>query len=242
MATLAELRIRARRRANMETAGSDQFVTDVELDAYLNDGLGELYDLLLQSWGDEYFVSTTTLALTSGTASYALPADFYKLLTVIIDDGQYYHPAPRYRWHDLARLEQLTGSQGGTSVFHLQYGLNSHVQGQITFKPTPQASYTATLHYIPKYTALTTVSGTATDINRWDEYAVIRAAIQMLRKEESLEHAAMLETELARMERRIKALAGSRDAGRAHRIEDTRRDYDDGDVFTVSGLNNDWYW
>ena len=79
--TLANLRTEVRRRADMETS---QFVKDAELNSYINQSIAELYDLLVQKFGNEYFFSTNTFNLVNGQAAYNLPTDFLKLLAVDI--------------------------------------------------------------------------------------------------------------------------------------------------------------
>ncbi len=75
MATLAQLRTRAKRLADMENSG---FVADAEWLDYINEGLSELHDILVMA-SDEYFLSSTTINIVSGTSAYALPSDFYKV-------------------------------------------------------------------------------------------------------------------------------------------------------------------
>src|SRR5437016_1425591 len=74
--TLATVRTAVRQRTEMVNS---QFVTDAELNSYINASYYELYDLLVQKFGDDYFVATAYLFTADGVAdSYTLPSDFYK--------------------------------------------------------------------------------------------------------------------------------------------------------------------
>jgi hypothetical protein len=68
---------RVRRRGDFENS---EFVTDEELTDFLNRGLCELWDILVtthENYGMENYSFTVP-----GTAPYALPTDFYKLMGV----------------------------------------------------------------------------------------------------------------------------------------------------------------
>ena len=82
MASITEssLVTRVRQRADME---SNNFVSDIEVQTYINGSIAELHDLLIQVYGQDYYVSSNTFTTTAGTDTYALStsagADFYKL-------------------------------------------------------------------------------------------------------------------------------------------------------------------
>jgi len=93
--SLADLILRCRQRADMINT---QFVTDAEITSYLNESLGELYDLIVQNAGQEFFLRRAWIeeappAVAPDTSpngymvrgaqdgTYAvLPPDFYRLL------------------------------------------------------------------------------------------------------------------------------------------------------------------
>ena len=74
--SIADLRDQIRQRADMPTRG---FVTDPELTGYMRASYHELYDLLVQKFGDDYFVSEYLFTTDGSTDKYTLPIDFYKL-------------------------------------------------------------------------------------------------------------------------------------------------------------------
>ena len=76
--TLSDLIDRTRKRSNMERSG---FVSDDEITEYLNESGSELHDILIETYGDEYFSTTYSFA-KSVTTVHALPSDFYKLIVL----------------------------------------------------------------------------------------------------------------------------------------------------------------
>jgi len=95
--TLSQLIVRCRERADMINT---QFVTNDEIVSYLNESLGELYDLIIQNAGQEFFLRRAWIEESPPAAppnyspngymvrgaqdgTYAvLPPDFYRLMGV----------------------------------------------------------------------------------------------------------------------------------------------------------------
>ncbi len=70
--TLANLRLMARRFSDM--LNSD-FVTDLEVNDYINLGFRELYDLFFEAHGHEYFLKAVEISLAPPKVVYELPSD-----------------------------------------------------------------------------------------------------------------------------------------------------------------------
>lgn len=83
MATLAELRTRARQLADQELrTGQDEsthFINNTVATQFVNDAISAVYRILVQANPDEFVQPDTAFQATSGTYEYDLPADFYKL-------------------------------------------------------------------------------------------------------------------------------------------------------------------
>src|ERR1044072_4277179 len=73
--TLAQLRTNARNRADM---ANSQFVSDSELNSFINSSANELWDLLVSTVGD-YGLTSSTISVVANTDTYSLPSNFYKL-------------------------------------------------------------------------------------------------------------------------------------------------------------------
>jgi len=217
MSTLLELRTRARRLAD---AVGNNFFSDGEVDDYINTGLGELHDLLVSKFED-YYVSSATHTLTSGTSTYSLATigitDFYKILGVDINQGSDTIRVPRFSFPERNMFSSNTSIYTDKGYTHYRYNLNGT---NLEFIPIPNAAETIKVWYVPAYTKLTT-DGATTDGSlafNWEEYAVLSAAIKMRAKEETASKT--LERELERMTMRIEEASRNRDAGESMGIID----------------------
>lgn len=144
--SLFTMREAARQRANMENS---QFVTDAEINAYLNAGLTELYDLLVGSRGQDFYFKQQTFNTVPNQTDYDLPADFYDLLGVdLFVNGRFitlarYEFAERNRYQNPAIL-----SLGNPMVYNI-------IGSKIRLLPAPSGSTQVTLNYIPAPSVLT---------------------------------------------------------------------------------------
>ena len=155
--SLSDLRLLARQRADMENS---QFISDDEWRRMINRSYAELYDLVVTSANSEdYFLKSDTISLVSGTDSYDLPADFYKMRGVDINSGGTSTPLRRYNF----------SQRNVGSLYAIASDMRYHVQGsKIFFNPTPSTTDTVTLWYIPspkkflEYTVTAITRGTST--------------------------------------------------------------------------------
>lgn len=202
--TLAELRTEARQRADMET--DDSFIADAELTRMVNQSIRELYDLLVEALGQEYFYTTATIATVAGTTAYALPTAFYKLLGVDLSLGNgEYMELRSFQFHE--RNNTIPGLGWGYPD-----GPRYRIMGaNIHFRPAPTGVESILVHYIPYPTSLSGDTDTFDGINGWEEYVIVDCAAKMLEKEES--EAGPLYKRKAELMQRIQGLAGTRDAG-----------------------------
>ena len=77
---------RVRQRADME---NNFFVSDDEVQTYINAGIAELHDILIQTYGQDYYVKSKEFTTSSGVDSYPINdststnnigmTDFYKV-------------------------------------------------------------------------------------------------------------------------------------------------------------------
>ena len=135
---LSDLRTLVRQRADQENS---QFVTDEELRQYINRGYAELYDLLVtNATSEDYFLKSSTVTLVSGTQTYDLPADFYKLRGVDLNMGSDTFPLRRYNFP-----QRDVGSR-----YSVPYRYRYHIQGSsLRLTPSPSTNDTLTVWYIP---------------------------------------------------------------------------------------------
>jgi hypothetical protein len=108
LVTFAELKLRARQRADMENS---RFVQDPELGGYVNKSATELYDLLTTVFED-YYSQSAAISIVPGTSRYDLPADFYKLTAVdeAVAAGQGI-TISRYNFQERNRFQTPSGAR-----------------------------------------------------------------------------------------------------------------------------------
>lgn len=217
--TLSELRTEVRRRANMENS---TFVTDAEVNSYINKSYAELYDLLIQQYGEDYNVSASTITTDSSNTDYALPATFYKLVGVdLLVTGTYGNPNASYvtllpyQFAERNRYSNVVvGLIQPTDNFRYKI-LGSNIRFI-----QPDANRTVILYFHPRITPLSADGDTLDGVNGWEEYIIVDAAMKCLIKEESDISALVLEK--SEMKKRVTEMAAQRDVGHSERVSDVQ--------------------
>jgi len=216
--TLAQLRTAVRQRADMLYS---QFVTDSELNSYINQSAFELYDILIQKFGDDYYIKQPAYTFqTDGTNFlYALPSDFYKLVGVDLAINQ--SPAS---WTTIWNFN--FGARNVNPVPNVQglYGFSNirvRVSGNnLWVSPVPSANQTFQIWYAPRMTTLSADSDTFDGISGWTEYIICDAAIKCKDKQESDTQVLLLEKQ--GLIQRIESAAENRNASAPATVMDKR--------------------
>ena len=217
--TLANLRLQVRQRADMVNS---TFVTDAEFNQYINNSATALYDLLIQKFGNEYYLSTASISTTSSVDSYNLPTDFYKLIGVdMLISGLDYVSLRPFMFSE-RNMNNANVSRTIYGIPDVRYRL---VGSQIRLSPVPNAANTLRLWYIPNLPEMSSDSSTTDGVNGWEEFIVVDAAIKALQKEES--DVSVLIAQKQGLIKRIEEAAENRDAGSGDRVSDVRRSYYD---------------
>jgi uncharacterized membrane protein YgcG len=221
----AYLRNLARLYADGRPGGSGAFIPDsdastnaVSFDTLVNGAIAEWYDLLVSMRGHEYYASDATLAIVAGTSQYALPSDFYQLLSIRLEwsAGQFEELEPmgvRERTYienagaagvTFRRCYRLRGTQAATARI-------------VEILPTPGSSVTGRIRYVPTCALLTDDTTTIDDVNNWSKLIALTAAI---------EYRTIAEKPIGNLQRihdecvaRIHALADQRNANFAEQIQ-----------------------
>lgn len=233
--TLGAVRTTIRQRCDMVNS---QFITDAEFNGYINASYFELYDLLVEAYGDDYFsaqpadpyVLTTdgtseVYGLPNGTSAFLTPKGntaqaFYKMLAVDVNISGDWKPLSKFAIGDRDRgsLQGLRPSRG------LRYRLQGNF---IWFRPLPQAATKVRLLYVPRLSPLVADSDVIDGVSGWEEYVVVDCIIKAKLKEES-----DCSTEVAlrdALRLRIEGVSENRDEGSPATVADVRGgDCDDG--------------
>jgi hypothetical protein len=148
--TCAEMRDDAYKRADEET-NTDRFPT-AEVDRYVNQGIAELYDLLIDARGREYYETTPADTTTTSAQSYALPATFYKLINARILNGsnQSWTLQPFMNAEESAIEDLAATTNNGPYWYQIR-------SGNLYIAPTPTAGLTLRMSSLapPRLTAST---------------------------------------------------------------------------------------
>lgn len=216
---LAELRLQARQRADMENSN---FVQDSELTNYINNSIAELHDILAEAHGSEYFVINTETAVTSGSETIDLPADFYMLKGVDIKiDNQDFISLRPFNFNERNRYSEL-GVWDLAGITNVRYRI---VGDDLRFTPRPDRNATVRLWYVPLATKLVNDTDELNDFNAFSEYVIVDAAIKMMQKEES--DVSVLLAQKTMLEKRIRDRSQVRDAASPASITDIYAEGDD---------------
>ena len=224
--TLGQLRTLSQQKADRVNS---QFVTEAEWNTYINQSYFELYDLMVQKYGNEYFMAEPLLVTTDGNTRFPLPdgvnnggaRPFYKLLGVDLALNNASNAFLTLKRFSFINRNQYIYPQLTTNM--LGWGsLAYRLEGDyVAFIPTPQANQILRLWYIPRMQTLLKDTDVADGVSGWVEYIAVDAAIKALMKEESDVSALMVQKQA--LIDRIEAAAENRDAGEPERISPTRQ-------------------
>lgn len=216
--TLGLIREQVQQRTDMVNSG---FITNAEWNNYINASYYELYDILVQKFGDDYFVATP-YTYTTGTNQtlYPLPTNFYKLLGVEIalNTG---NPSS---WVTMKRFEFIDRnrwSYPNTYTFYgitnLRYRLNGN---NLMIMPIGQAGQTIQIWYIPRLPRLVNDGDIVDSISGWEEYIIADVAIKAFTKQES--DPSVFIAQKQALLKRIEEAGENRDPGEATHVSDSK--------------------
>lgn len=212
MPTLAQIKEQCRQRADMVHSS---FVLDSELLGYINASIYELHDLLLQSFGDDYYVESIEFSTASGQLDYDLPngtnysaaPKFYKLKGLDIKAGNnQWSTVTKFNFNKRNQLanEFMTSTVHNNPV--VQYRL---LGDKVRLSRSVDGQASLRLWYHPVAQQLTLDTDSYDDINGYIEYIIIDTAIKMMQKEES--DVSVLAAQKAAIIKRIVDSAANRD-------------------------------
>lgn len=217
--TLSNMRLQVRQRADQ---ANSQFVSDQELNTYIDQSYRELYDLLIEKYGDDYYVANPyTYTLSTNTQAYPLPNDFYKLLLVEValnaSDPNSWVTIKKYNriQQNLLNFPNVYTFYGVTNLRYRLTGSNLYII------PPPTGGETLRIWYNPRPNQLLNDTDIADMVSGWEEYIVIDAAIKAMVKEESDISALALQKQA--IIKRIEEAAENRDVGEPETVSDSRR-------------------
>lgn len=216
--TLGNVRLQAQQRCDLVNS---TFVTTQEWNTYIDQSYRELYDLLTQKFGDDYFVATPYTYTTSSQQLYPLPSDFYKLLGVEVA----LNASDPNSWVTLRKFEFVQRNLWNFpnvytfyGITNLRYRLNGN---NLYIVPIPSSGQTIRIWYIPRPNQLINDTDTLDMVSGWEEYIIIDACIKAMIKEETDPSAYMAQKQAVIS--RIENAAENRDVGEPETVSDSKR-------------------
>jgi hypothetical protein len=232
---LADLRTAARQRSDTE---NDPHISDSELTTYLNQSAFELYDLIVDAYGDNYFLVNPDYVFVTdgvhdvypfpdGSATYLLndgvttaPA-VYKPLGVDLSTAQG-QPGTWLTLYPFNNAERNSFGVPGQVPYVGMIDLRYNFRGNnLWFVPLPAGNQTARMLYVPRMSPLVNDTDLLDGVSGWTEYVIVDAAIKCMQKQET--DPSDLRLEKAALRQRIDAMKLKRNAGHPHTVQRTRR-------------------
>src|SRR5262249_16844290 len=129
------------------------FFADAELNSWINMSVSELYDRMVNAYGEDYFAKSTTFNTVANTDTYSLSSisasDFYKLLDVLIQTNTtsgLFASLHKQSRTDLFTDQLTPGWQFSGQWCSAKYRL---VGDNLIFAPKPSAVHSMKVWYIP---------------------------------------------------------------------------------------------
>jgi hypothetical protein len=200
-----------------DMAGS-AFPQPGEVCRYANQGVTELYELLMTS-GQDYLLASATVTTANTVDTYPLPFAFMAVKGIDINlGGQQQFDGTRANWSERNLYKLIgTGWYFGRPVRYDLRGSNLWVQ------PVPQGAYTITVWYWPTAPQLASPAQTIDCVNGWEEVISLSGAEKLARREESFDLADRLHAMLLEAKQRVKNMAPKRNYGEPTRVTQVNR-------------------
>jgi hypothetical protein len=222
---LPTLRNYARLYAEGRPSGTNSFISDTDLSSILNLAMAKFYDMLVAAHGHEYYATDTALTMVSGTQQYALPSNFYQLLTAHLEwDAQNFEQLSDTSARERTEYQNWQSWGRWTpKAFRL---LGTQIASSQTFElwPVPQLSGTVLrVRYVPAFAPLPDDVTVFDSVNGWEKFIALAAAIDMrvMMGKDSGPQTALYNEELARIE----SMADKRAANFAPQIIDVHPEF-----------------
>lgn len=224
--TLGNLRLEAQQRCNKEYS---QFYTTQEWNSMISQSYKELYDIIIQKFGDDYYMKTPYTYTTSGVIDpnyqaqvFPLPGDFYKLFLCEValnaNDPNSWVTLRQYQ-----RIQQNLWNFPNVYTFYGITNLRYRLTGtQLQIVPIASAGQTIRIWYAPRPNQLIYDTDTIDGISGWEEYIIVDACCKAMVKEESLETALGFNQQKQALLKRIEEVAENRNIAEPQTVSDSK--------------------
>lgn len=211
------------------------YLTTDEWNFNINQSANELYDLLVDKYGEDYFLAPALQIPLSGSSSYPLPngANYsgapalYKLNGIDANvsgaatgPNAGWTPLARANWSDRDRYTSWPGQAGAlNNIYQISY----RTMGNNLFLFPCNENMLIQLWYVPMLTQmLADTDMLPFSISGWSEFVIIDAAMKAMIKEESFDKWNALAGTKSAIIERIEVTASNRDVGQPNSVSNTR--------------------
>lgn len=180
--TLAQIRAKIRRDLDLQ---DEDFITDTELNDYINDGIRECEAELagLSPETHPYFLTEKSISLVAGQRDYKLPENIYatKVRAIVYDNGvDSFKIKPIPAFEDVPYFEQITSNNRDFSYILMQEPKG--VRLRLFPTPTANESEVVSVWYVRNMAQLVNDSDEH-EIPEFINFVMQYAKVECLRKE-----------------------------------------------------------
>lgn len=222
--TVGNLRLESQQRIDRIYSNN---ITTQEWNSMINQSYKELYDILIQKFGDDYFIQIPYTYTTSGQIDpvyqaqvFPLPPDFYKLMRCEVA----LNPSDPNSWVTLRQFQAIQANLWNFPNVYTFYGITNlryRLWGtQLQIVPIAAAGQTIRIWYSPRPNQLINDTDTVDAISGWEEYIVADVCIKALTKTE--EDTGVFMAQKMGLLKRIEEAAENRNVGEPQTVSDSR--------------------
>ena len=218
---------------------NSQYLTTDEWNFNINQSTNELYDLLVDKFGDDYFFAPPLLIPLTGANFYPLPNGsnypvngvfspaLYKLNGIdanvsgaALGPNAGWVPLARSNWSDRDRYTTWPGQAGAlNNIYQMSY----RMMGNNLFLFPANMNMLIQIWYVPILTQmLQDTDMMPFSISGWSEFVIIDAAMKAMIKEESSEKWGLLAQTKGGLIERIEVTAANKDVGQSNAVSNFR--------------------
>lgn len=214
--TQTRTQIRANVRRLSDTGGTNalQRHPDADVNEYIDIALGAIHRALSEGIVDQRLLSSATVSLVDGTATYALEATFDHLISVDLTANGHKAWLTAYEMFERPGLTSPDITATGTPMAYRLRGSN------IEYLPTPAGSYTSTLWFVPTPTQFTADGDTYDTVNRLDTFLTAYATRFIAIKDKNTSLVGLCDELLGEMREEIAQVGRNRDKNSPPRVVD----------------------
>ena len=222
--TVANMRLECQQRT--DRVSSDNISTQ-EWNSMLSQSYKEFYDIIIQKFGDDYYIAAPQSYLTTGQVdpitkaqTFPLPADFYKLMRAEVA----LNPNDPNSWVTLRQFQAIQANLWNYPNVYTFYGITNlryRLWGNnLQIVPICSAGQTIRIWYSPRPNQLVNDTDVIDCISGFEEYIVVDTCIKALAKTE--EDVQIFYAQKQALLKRIEEAAENRNVGEPQQVSDSR--------------------